>query len=249
MPMKSMRQEKAFQIVRHNEAEFRAAVVGKDTMSSGLLADALMRDLNCEAIGTQPSDLLQELSASNVDLVIISADISLGIGAGFELASSVSCAYPKIPIVIMIDEATKEATISALRFGARGVFNRQMSMRQFIDCVEHVRKGCIWAGPEETAIFLEAFKSIPALGTLTECNSLALSTREMQVVRCAASGKTNKAIASELSLSEHTVKNYLFRAFEKLGVSSRVELLFYLTMRGHTFSLSRNEQEGTTAAD
>jgi len=36
-------------------------------------------------------------------------------------------------------------------------------------------------------------------------------------------------------LSEHTVKNYLFRAFEKLGVSSRVELLFYLTIRGHTF--------------
>jgi len=43
-------------------------------------------------------------------------------------------------------------------------------------------------------------------------------------------------IASEMGLSEHTVKNYLFRAFDKLGVSSRVELLFYLTTRGHSFS-------------
>jgi DNA-binding NarL/FixJ family response regulator len=38
--------------------------------------------------------------------------------------------------------------------------------------------------------------------------------------------------ASELGLSEHTAKNYLFRAFEKLGVQNRVELLFYLTSRG-----------------
>jgi DNA-binding NarL/FixJ family response regulator len=60
-------------------------------------------------------------------------------------------------------------------------------------------------------------------------------------VQCAAKGKTNKAIASELGLSEHTVKNYLFRAFDKLGVSSRVELLFYLTLRGHTFSGTKSE--------
>ncbi len=63
--------------------------------------------------------------------------------------------------------------------------------------------------------------------------SLPLTMRELQVARCAAKGKTNKAIASELGLSEHTVKNYLFRAFEKLGVSNRVELLLYLMVRGY----------------
>ena len=57
-----------------------------------------------------------------------------------------------------------------------------------------------------------------------------LDVYKRQVVHCAARGKTNKAIASELCLSEHTVKNYLFKAFEKLGVSSRVELLFYLCL-------------------
>ena len=63
----------------------------------------------------------------------------------------------------------------------------------------------------------------------------ALTARELQVVQYAARGKTNKAIASELYLSEHTVKNYMFRAFEKLHVSNRVELLFYLAARGHPF--------------
>jgi DNA-binding NarL/FixJ family response regulator len=46
-------------------------------------------------------------------------------------------------------------------------------------------------------------------------------------------------IATDLGLSEHTVKNYLFRAFEKLGVSNRIELLFYLTLRGHTLGAIR----------
>ena len=65
--------------------------------------------------------------------------------------------------------------------------------------------------------------------------------RELQVVKCAARGKTNKVIARELGLSEHTVKNYLFRAFEKLGVSNRVELLFYLTQRGHNLGANQHQ--------
>jgi DNA-binding CsgD family transcriptional regulator len=65
------------------------------------------------------------------------------------------------------------------------------------------------------------------------CEAISvLSKRELEVVRCAGEGLNNKDIAEKLSLSEHTVKNYLFRAFEKIGVSSRVELLFYLSKQG-----------------
>jgi DNA-binding CsgD family transcriptional regulator len=55
-----------------------------------------------------------------------------------------------------------------------------------------------------------------------------LSRREFQVVEHAAQGESNKQIADRLGLSEHTVKNYLFHVFEKLGVSNRRELLFLL---------------------
>jgi DNA-binding NarL/FixJ family response regulator len=109
----------------------------------------------------------------------------------------------------------------------------------FLDCVEHVRKGFIWAGAQETTLLLDAFGSIPSPDIAVAGESSPLTLRELEVVKCAARGKTNKVIASELSLSEHTVKNYLFRAFEKLGVSNRVELLFYLTSRGHTFGAVR----------
>jgi DNA-binding NarL/FixJ family response regulator len=148
-----------------------------------------------------------------------------------------------------LEQPTREAVINAFRSGARGVFDRQGSMSDLIDCVEHARRGSIWAGREETNFVLEVFKNISAPTALTDGNSSTLTTRELQVVQCAATGKTNKTIASELGLSEHTVKNYLFRAFEKLGVSSRVELLFYLTTSGHFSGPLDADQEEDNAAE
>jgi DNA-binding CsgD family transcriptional regulator len=54
-----------------------------------------------------------------------------------------------------------------------------------------------------------------------------LSKREQDVTRCLAAGLTNREIAQELKISQNTVKNYLFRIFNKLGVSSRVEVVIY----------------------
>ena len=249
MPSEATAQEKVFQIGRHVESAFSAIIVGRDSMSGGLLADALVRDLGCEAVAVRSSNLLQVLETRNSDLVIISSDINAKIGAGFDLSNALSSAHPKIPIIILLDLPTHEAVINAFRSGARGVFSRHESMDQFIACVEHVRKGSIWAGGEETKFILEVFKNIPAPMALTEDNSSTLTARELQVVRCAATGKTNKVIAGELSLSEHTVKNYLFRAFEKLGVSSRVELLFYLTIRGHSLGPLGRSKRATNAAE
>jgi two-component system, NarL family, nitrate/nitrite response regulator NarL len=213
----------------------RILVVDRDSMSSDLLANALGRDRSFEAVAVQSGDLLETLAIGDVDLVVISSELDANSRTGFDLAQRVGRDYPNVFIVILLNYSNHHSVISAFRSGARGVFCRDQPMAEFHDCVESVVKGSIWAGKQETDFLLEAFRSIPALTLTNEDDIPALTVRELNVVQCAATGKTNKAIACELGLSEHTVKNYLFRAFEKLGVSSRVELIFYLTQRGHRF--------------
>jgi two-component system, NarL family, nitrate/nitrite response regulator NarL len=218
-------------IIKIVKDRLRIAIVGQDTMSSSLLATLIKKDLNCEAIGARPSELVALISGSPMDVVVINADINTKAGAGYELAATVSEEFPDVRLVMLISHPSREATIAALRAGACGIFNRQEPISQFVDCIKHVRDGSIWAGPMETRFLLDALKELPALSVFSGDPSLALSARELQVVRYAARGKTNREIAVELRLSEHTVKNYLFRAFDKLGVSSRGQLLFYLATK------------------
>src|SRR5713101_6202078 len=61
---------------------------------------------------------------------------------------------------------------------------------------------------------------------------LLLDSYDREVVVLVADGLSNREVAHELSLSEHTIKKYLFRIFDKLGISSRVELVLYAVSHG-----------------
>jgi two-component system nitrate/nitrite response regulator NarL len=221
---------------------YKVLIADRDSMSSDLLANALTSDRRCEAIAVQAADLMNVLATKEVDVVVVAAEAQSGSGNAYDFAGSICRSWPNVYVVVLLTHSTHDSVVSAFRAGVRGVFSRQQPISEFLDCIEHVRKGFIWAGRQEAAVLLKAFRSIPAPELLASSDAPSLTARELQVVKCAATGKTNKAIASELGLSEHTVKNYLFRAFEKLGVSSRVELLFYLTMHGHTFSPARQAE-------
>jgi DNA-binding NarL/FixJ family response regulator len=213
---------------------FRALIVDRDSMTSDLLASVLTRERNCRAFAVSSANLLRSLQTDHAQLVVIGAELNSKSETGFDLAQVVSRAHPTVRIVILLNQSTHESVVNAFRCGARGVFSRQQPVAEFLDCFEHVCKGFIWAGALETTLLLDAFRCIPSPNVAVANEASALTERELQVVQCA-----DKVIAAELGLSEHTVKNYLFRSFEKIGVSNRVELLFYLTMRGHPLGPAR----------
>jgi two-component system, NarL family, nitrate/nitrite response regulator NarL len=219
--------------IKEPETVFRIFVADRDVMSSNLLATTLTRDSYCQATAIASNDLLQQLELLSADMVVLGAEATNGLPNEFDLVQAVKRAHPEIPIVLLLSQSTRESIMAAFRSGAKGVLSRQEPVAGLLDCVERVRKGYIWAGSNETTMLLDAVRSFPFPSLSQSNSSLPLTYRERQVVKFAARGKSNKVIAIELALSEHTVKNYLYRAFEKLGVSNRVELLFYLSTRGN----------------
>jgi DNA-binding CsgD family transcriptional regulator len=97
-----------------------------------------------------------------------------------------------------------------------------------------VHQGQIWASSRELAFAVEALAAAPAVRAVDANGFDLLSKRELEVVQCLAEGLTNREIAERLGLSQHTIKNYLFRVFDKLGVSSRIELLFMTLSQAST---------------
>jgi DNA-binding NarL/FixJ family response regulator len=93
--------------------------------------------------------------------------------------------------------------------------------------VEQVNAGQIWANSTELAEVIDAFSQLAPMRVVNADGMRLLTKHEEEVVRLLAEGLQNREIARELNLSEHTVKNYLFHIFDKLGVSSRVELVLY----------------------
>ena len=121
----------------------------------------------------------------------------------------------------------RELVANAFRFGAVGVFNRSGPFDLLCKAVEVVSQGQIWANTEQLHHVLSAFSKSPRQPRLDPTVEGRVTKREAAVIRLAVEGLTNREIARELTLTEHTVKNYLFRVFDKLGVSNRVELVLF----------------------
>jgi DNA-binding NarL/FixJ family response regulator len=159
---------------------------------------------------------------------VISTEFEDELGRGFKLAQELSAARPGIKLVFLLAVPDREAVVQAFRVGGRGVFCRARSVKDLMKCIACVHGGQIWASSEELGFVVGALRDHQPLRVLSRAGVPLLTPREMAVVHCVAEGLTNREAAAQLKLSEHTVKNYMFRIFDKLGVSTRVELILYV---------------------
>jgi two-component system, NarL family, nitrate/nitrite response regulator NarL len=204
-------------------------VVGDNShIHSHLLAEALKRDHRLRVVGCASSSReFLEIAGQHIpDVVIISANLDEDPLGGMVTLREFHQAYPSVSAVMLLDSPKREIVLDAFRAGARGIFSKHESLETLCKCVRVVCEGQVWASSHEIKFALEALSSAPTIRAMNAGGLTLLSRRELQVVHYLAEGLTNREIGVRLGLSRHTIKNYLLKIFDKLGVSNRVELLF-----------------------
>ena len=206
----------------------RVLVADNSIIHTELLGQAIGKDRRIRVVelSTTASEVRTGVREANPDVVLISETLGQRPGGGLELVSEIRSTHPEVKAIVLMDSSSRENVVEAFRAGARGVFCRNQPVKMLCRCISVVNEGQVWANSLELGFLLEALSAVPSLRPANNEALRLLSDRERAVVGCLAEGLSNREIAARLNISQHTVKNYMFRIFEKLGISSRLELLF-----------------------
>ena len=210
-------------------------IADSNRMQAQLLAGALRRrpEYRIAMCRMDAASISQAVTAKHPHVVLLSFGASTNTSESVMILRRFHLSHPEIRKVLLVDSSDRELVTNAFRSGARGIFTlTDSNLRLLCKCLTKVAEGQIWANTEQLNYLVELVSEVPSLRVLNATGRSLLTPREEQVVALVAEGLGNRQIAHELNLSEHTVKKYLFRIFEKLGISTRVELVLYAVKNG-----------------
>ena len=168
------------------------------------------------------AESIEAAERAKPDVVIM--DVRLPDGSGVEACRAIREARPETKMIMLTSYADEEALFAAIIAGASGYLLKQTRGQAVVDAITAVAAGGSLLDPEVTGKVLERLRESraedPALASLTE--------QERKVVAGLAEGKTNREIGESLFLAEKTVKNYVSRILDKLGLSRRAEAAAYM---------------------
>ncbi len=204
-------------------------------MGCQLLAHELNHSVyGVEVVGyrsTLPEPDLELVRAA--DVALISAALKDGPLSGFNVLRALQPYRGTLRCIILLDRDDPELVLEAFRWGASGVFKRDDSCESLCKCIRRVHEGQVWANNQQVGYLIQALGSEQPRSRRNSYLRASFTKREEDIVNLVLEGKTNREIALRLGLSEHTIKNRLFRLFKKLGVSCRSELIAYSLQQGH----------------
>ena len=217
----------------------RVFIADGSQLSCQLIAAAVRRGrYKTRVVGyaTEAAGIREGLKESEADVALIGARLENEDLAGFHVTREIRTSRSSPSVIMILDSNKPAMVVEAFRAGATGIFSRDQSSELLCKCIHAVHKGQVWASSKELHFVIEALGSVPVARTIPARGAGMLTKREEGVVHLVAEGMTNRDISQELKLSEHTVRNYLFRIFNKVGTSNRLELALY--------AIDRRESQG-----
>jgi two-component system nitrate/nitrite response regulator NarL len=215
-------------------------IADADLMSAHLLAGELARsrqDISIVGVSNDSTEAIRELQKHQPDIALINTHLVDGHMTGYRVLQSIPVACPKTVAIMMIPVCDRELVVDAFRGGARGVFRRAHALKLLSKCIRMVHCGQIWANNQDLVFLLEFLTQLKPLRVVKSGGGMRLLTpREAEVVHLLTEGMSTREISHKAGVTEHTIRNYLSNIYDKLGVSSRVELALYAITHEGTVS-------------
>lgn len=199
-------------------------------MDCQLVSEAIQRHNHFRVIGRVVSsgEIISSVRKAQPDVAVISARLQDGAFAGLLALRGLRALQSRSRIVMVLDRDERELVVEAFLNNARGVFCRMGSSGELRKCIQSVHNGEFWVNNTQMEYIVEALMQAPARAATNGKAATVLTRREEEIARLVATGLSNRDVSNKLGLSPHTVKNGLSRIFEKLGISTRIELVLYI---------------------
>jgi DNA-binding NarL/FixJ family response regulator len=169
-------------------------------------------------------EALDRLRSVKPDVMVL--DLNMPGRGGLETLREIRDQYPKIRVLVLSMHPEDQFALRVLREGARGYLNKGSAAEDLVPAVLKIAAGGTWVSPALTERMVEV------IGGKNEEQHEKLSSREFEVLRALARGRTVSEIAGDLFLSVKTVSTYRTRILEKMQLRTTAELMHYAIERG-----------------
>lgn len=200
------------------KAPTRILIVDDHTMVRDGLSSMLQRQPDFEVVGeaSNGKEGVEQAELLRPDLILM--DLRMPEMDGVEAMRKIRIHQPEVDFLVLTTFDTDEYIFDAVEVGAKGFLLKDTSRDELFNAVRTISNGNSYFQPDIASRLADQFAVLrKGGGHVTD----ALSEREREVLNLIAQGKANKEVASELSLSESTVKSHVSNIFSKLGVNDR----------------------------
>lgn len=162
-------------------------------------------------------------SAREVRPQIVIMDVRLKDSSGIEACRAILAENPATKVIMLTSYPDEDAVTASVLAGASGYLLKELNEDALLQALDIVARGGSLLAPELVRQVVARLSNPAARGKATPGTPDPLTRQEWDILSLIAEGRTNREIGATLSLSENTVKNYVSRILEKLGLSRRSE--------------------------
>lgn len=215
-----------------NDPAISILIVDDHTMFREGLKSMLSGQAEFKVVGEagDGTDVCMLVDTLQPDILLL--DLFMPRVGGMDVLRSLASSKSRVKTILLSGMVESDDVARIFELGARGLVTKDCSTALLFKSIRAVMGGQYWIGRESVASLIETLKLHKKAAKKAPPKNYGLTPREMEIVKAAVSGCSNKEIAAQFKISEQTVKHHITNIFDKLGVYNRLELTLFVFHHG-----------------